>query len=219
MGFNVPDLEQDNFSFGPGILYLGLCGCEYVPRIDVGAVRSGAELAVVREKIVVEQGSPYQRITDYVIRETVTLTVTGIEWDFENLKAALGAGLLSREEGVYRRFRFGGDMGVCHIPLMFVHHTAEGDDLYIKFWCAMGNGEITITFGDDLHEFPYSFTAIQGTKRGDPLCVRAWRDDPHEPTAPDGLTPDEVLDGEILPSKEHLFEIYRDLNPAPGPCD
>lgn len=216
MGFNVPDLEQDNFSFGPGILYIGLSGCQYRPWQDIGAVRSGAELAIVREKITVEQGSPYQRITDYVIRETVTLTVTGIEWDFDNLRAALGAGVLEPDlPGVMKRFRFGGDMGVCHLPLMFVHHTAEGDDLYIKFWCALGNGEITITFGDDLHEFPYSFTAIQGTKRGDPLCVRAWRDDPHQPA---GLPGDEPVVGEILPSREHLFEIYRDLNPAAGPC-
>lgn len=215
MGFNVPDLEQDNFSFGPGILYIGLSGCQYRPWVDIGAVRSGAELGIVREKITVEQGSPYQRITDYVLRETITLTVTGMEWDFDNLRAALGAGVVDTDGGAFKRFRFGGDMGVCHLPLMFVHRTAEGDDLYIKLWCAMGNGEITITFGDDIHEFPYSFTAIQGTKRGSPSCVRAWRDDPHQPA---GLPGDELTVGEILPAREHLFEIYRDLNPEAGPC-
>lgn len=204
MGYNVPTVTKDNFSFGPGVLFAGV-GCGLCPTIDIGAVRSGAELVITREQILVEQGSPYQRISSYVIRETIVLTVTGIEWNFDNLQRALGAGVLSDENGD-KRFRFGGDMGICSIPLCFRHHTAEGDEIWVKLWCAQGNGEITITFGDDIHEFPYGFTAIQGTKRGDPSCLRAWEDDIHD------------SDG-ILGDKEHLFEIYRETSPVSvDPC-
>lgn len=204
MGYNVPTVTKDNFSFGPGVLFAGVA-CGTCPMVDVGAVRSGAELGITREKITVEQGSPYQRITDYVIRETVTLTVTGIEWNFNNLQRALGAGRLASPGGD-RRFRFGGDMGVCSLSLCFRHHTAEGDEVWVKLWCAQGNGEITVAFGDDIHEFPYGFTAMQGDKRGDPSCLRAWSDDPHDPNG-------------ILHSGEHLFEIYRETNPIiTDPC-
>lgn len=209
MGYNVAKVTKDNFSFGPGVLYAGICGCQYKPTVDIGAVRSGAELAITRETIVVEQGSPYQLITKYVIRETVVLTVTGIEWNFDNLARALGAGnVLDPASGAEdRRFRFGGAMGVCSLPLYYQHHTAEGDEVYIKLWCAQGNGEVTITFGDDIHEFPYGFTALQGEKRGDPSCLRAWEDDDHDP------------DG-ILHAGEHLFEIYRETEPVGvSPCD
>lgn len=188
MGYNVPVVTQDNFSFGPGILYAGECG--ECPVTDIGAVRSGAELVITREKITVEQGSPYQRIVDYVIRETVVLTVTGIEWNFDNLARALGAGIVSSGAG-YQRLRFGGAMGVCQSSLCFRHHTAEGDEIYVKLWCAVGNGEVTITFGDDIHEFPYGFTAIQP----DPL--QAWALDLHDA-------------GGVLGDEEHLFEIYRE---------
>lgn len=205
MGYNVsPAITKDNFSFGPGVLYAGV-DCGVCPAVDIGAVRSGAELVVTREKIIVEQGSPYQMITQYVIRETVVLTVTGIEWNFENLRKALGAGELASPGGD-RRFRFGGDMGVCSSALCYRHHTAEGDEIYVKLWCAQGNGEVTITFGDDIHEFPYGFTAVQGTKRGSPNCLRTWEDDPHD------------ADG-ILGNREHLFEIYRETNPEiTDPC-
>jgi len=188
MGYNVPEVTQDNFSFGPGVLSAGACGER--PATDIGAVRAGAELVVTREKITVEQGSPYQRIVDYVIRETVVLTVTGIEWNFDNLQRALGAGIVSEGAG-YKRLRFGGAMGVCQISLCYKHHTAEGDEIYVKVWCAVGNGEITINFGDDIHEFPYGFTAIQP----DPL--ETWADDLHDP-------------GAALGDEEHLFEIYRE---------
>ncbi|MBA7594676.1 hypothetical protein ES703_01623 [subsurface metagenome] len=212
MGFNVANVVKDNFSFGPGVLYAGAdCGICPPASMDIGAVRSGAELTVTREQIIVEQGSPYQMIAKYVVRETVVLTVTGIEWNFDNLQKALGAGVVTAPGGD-KRFRFGGDMGVCSIPIAFRHHTAEGDEIWIKLWCAQGNGEITVTFGDDIHEFPYGFTAVQGTKRESATgldahtCLRAWEDDIHDP------------DG-ILGDKEHLFEIYRETNPeVVDPC-
>lgn len=189
MGYNVPAYTQDNFSFGPGVLFAA--GCGTCPMTDIGAVRAGAELVVAREKITVEQGSPYQRICDYVIRETITLTVVGIEWNFENMQRSLGAGEYTTPAGA-QRLRFGGDMGVSQLSLCLRHRTAEGDQIWVKVWCAIGNGELTVNFADVIHEFPYGFTAIQ------PNPLVAWHDDPHDA-------------GGALGDNEHIFEIYREL--------
>jgi len=47
--------------------------------VDVGAVRSGAELAFSRERLEVYQGSPRQLIKQWVTTESVRLTVRGLE--------------------------------------------------------------------------------------------------------------------------------------------
>lgn len=192
MGYNVPQVTVDNVSFGPGVLYAGACGV--CPITDIGAVRSGAELVITREKIMLEQGSPYQLIVQHVIRETVVLNVTGVEWNFENLVRGLGAGELSEDgpPATYKKFRFGGDMGISNLSLCYRHHMAEGDEVWVKLWCAQGNGEITINWGDNYHEFPFSFTAIQ------PNPLEAWHDDIHDPAG-------------VLAAKEHLCEIYREI--------
>jgi len=192
MGYNVANVTVDNVSFGPGVLYAGACGV--CPMTDIGAVRSGAELIITREKIILEQGSPYQLIVQHVVRETVALNVTGVEWNFDNLVRGLGAGELSEDgpPATYKRFRFGGDMGISNLSLCYRHHTAEGDEVYVKIWCAQGNGEITVNFGDNYHEFPFSWNAIQ------PNPLTAWWDDPHDPAG-------------VLAAKEHLCEVYREL--------
>ena len=59
------------------VLYLGPAGS--TPVIDIGAVRSGAELAFTRERLEVYQGSPRQLIKQWVVSESVRLTVRGLE--------------------------------------------------------------------------------------------------------------------------------------------
>ena len=46
---------------------------------DVGAVRSGAELRITRDKVEIKQGSPPVLIQQYVTSETVQLTIRGLE--------------------------------------------------------------------------------------------------------------------------------------------
>jgi len=199
MGYNVPNVTVDNVSFGPGVLYAGACGV--CPITDIGAVRSGAELVITREKIMLEQGSPYQLIVQHVIRETVVLNVTGVEWNFTNLVRGLGAGELDEgpvsdkgDAQPFKKFRFGGDMGISNLSLCYRHHMAEGDEVWVKLWCAQGNGEITVNWGDNYHEFPFSFTAIQ------PNPLTPWHDDPHAANV-----------GATLAEKEHLCEVYREI--------
>ena len=93
MGFNVPSYDTARFTFGPGILYMGAPGT--TPLIDIGAVRGDAELNIERTLLEMKQGTPQTRVKAYAVEEKVTLKVTGVEWDLDNLSYALGAGVTS----------------------------------------------------------------------------------------------------------------------------
>ncbi len=156
-GFNVPSFNVSNISVGPGVLFIGTAG--NTPTIDVGAVRVG-ELAITRERLDIEQGWPAQLIVRYAPRETVTLTVTAIEWNFDNLRDALGAGGSDGSPGTL--FEFGGDVAFRNVSVKYRHRMAPGGTVEVNIWTANGSGEITTTF-DEVHEFPYTLTALNTT--------------------------------------------------------
>ena len=162
---NIPSYDVRNLSFGPGILYVA----EYdstndkptIPTIDVGAVKTGSELRIGRDILDAVIGSPSTTIRSFSRSETVELTVTSIEWSFDNLKRALGSGVTDEAAGTYR---FGGDTSLTSYSLKFVHETPDGDQWIIKLWKANPVGEITITFGDDLHEFNMTWRALHSSR-------------------------------------------------------
>jgi hypothetical protein len=155
-GYNVPSYTTNNVSIGPGILFLAAAG--NTPVTDVGAVKGG-ELTVTREKLAVEQGFPAQEIISYAIRETVNLTVQAIEWNFEHLAKALGAGVATPTQ-----FDFGGDMNFTQVAVKYQHRIPAGATIEIDLWRCDGAGELTTSFaGEDVHEFPYSFNALNAT--------------------------------------------------------
>ena len=43
---------------------------------------------------------------------------------------------------------------------MFEHTLPTNKKLYIDIWKAAPAGEVTVTFGEDMHEFPYVFNAL-----------------------------------------------------------
>lgn len=144
-------------------MYVGPTGT--TPTIDIGGVRSGAELAITRSVLEVRQGSSQALVKQYVTQEAVQLTVRGIEWNIEHLLKALGTGITSTEGG-YTVLGFGSDINMAEVAVMFKHTLPTGKLLYIDLWKASPAGEITITFGDDLHEFPYVFKALD--------CATEW---------------------------------------------
>jgi hypothetical protein len=155
--YNVPNYDANKFSFGPGRLFLethAYSGGD--PNIDIGAVRPGAELAISREKLRVEQGSPAMLAAEYVTKETVTFKITGIEWNMLNFAKALGAGELSETDTV---LDFGGDMNVSSLKLKSIHVLPDGSAVVIKIWKAKGSGDLTLPFAEGVHEFPYTFEA------------------------------------------------------------
>ena len=155
--YNIPHYTTNEFSFGPGILYAGAVGTTPLTdnAHDIGGVRSGASFVVTRTMMDVMQGSPAVLVKRYVTAETGVLTVTGIQWNFNNFANALGTCNASLTE-----FEFGGSMEVEDVALKFVHKSPAGHCHVLMIYLANGQGTLTIPFGDDLHEFEYAFSAL-----------------------------------------------------------
>jgi len=70
-----------------------------------------------------------------------------------------------------QKLGFGGDMNITEVAVKFVHQMPSGGTVIVYLWRAQGSGEITITFGDEPHEFPYEFSALTATTdwAGNPL--------------------------------------------------
>ena len=158
MAYNLPSYSTERFSFGPGVLYIGAAG--QTPTTDVGAVRTGASLRITREVLEVPQGSPRTIVQRYVTSESVQMSVTGIEWNLDNLAQFLGVDITTSTPSL-EQLDFGGLMSLNAVSLKFVHQTPEGHTIEVDVWRAQGSGEIEISFGDDVHEFPYTFNAIE----------------------------------------------------------
>ena len=108
------------------------------------------------------QGSPRTIVKSYAVQETAQLVIRGIEWNTTRLADALGAGVTT--VGVTEdTLEFGGDMAIAQKAIRFVHRTPAGQTIEVDFWIAEGTGELAVTFGDDMHEFPYSFQARRAT--------------------------------------------------------
>jgi hypothetical protein len=165
MAVNVPSYDVEKFSFGPGILSLvAITDTSGVTQesdlVDIGGVRSGGTFNVSRTRLDVNQGSPATLVKTFVTAETATLSVTSIEWDLSNLSLALGAGVVN-EGASPEKFGFGGDLNITDCAVKLEHVMPIGWTLTIRLWRAQGQGELNLTFGDDLHEIPYTFNALQ----------------------------------------------------------
>ena len=157
MAYNVPTIDTTKFSFGPGVLKIAVAGT--TPVTDVGAVRSGATFTVTRTLLDVFQGSPQKLVKSYCTKEESVLVATGIEWNLARLKDVLGAGEITGST----LLEFGGDMSMAEVSLQFIHQTPVGDCVVLSIWKARGAGTIAVAYGDAIHEFPYSFSAIEAT--------------------------------------------------------
>jgi len=165
-------------SFGPGVLYL--CAITSTPGVvteatdlvDIGGVNSGGTLNLTRSALEVNQGSPAARVATFVTQETAQLSVTGIEWDLGNLALALGAGVVD-EISDPQTFGFGGSMNITNVAVKFVHEMHTGQTLSIRFWSAESDGNMSVTFGDQIHEIPYTFNALETSTGWDSTALAA----------------------------------------------
>lgn len=161
MAFNVPSYDTDRVSFGPGVIYIGAAGS--TPTIDIGAVRGDASVNIERVPLELKQGSPQSLVKKYVIEENITISFTGVEWNYNNLNYALGAGATS-QSGAQEIFEFGGDLEHATRALRFVHRTPDGGTIDIHAFLVEGSGNLAIALNEtDFHEFPFEFNVLEGT--------------------------------------------------------
>jgi len=164
MPYNIPEYDTKQISIGRGRLFINKELGSSVGWVDIGACRD-AEVTITREKIEVEQGMPALKVETYNVRSDVTFTITGIQWNLENIAHILGLPEQVDKLSVVPRLDF------KDVALIFVHEMPSGSFLMASIFKAKGGGEITVTFTDDVHEIPYSFTAMSGGKdfvTGDP---------------------------------------------------
>jgi hypothetical protein len=163
MAFNVPTYHTDRLSFGPGVIFIGTAGA--TPTTDIGAVDEGMTLTHGVELLDVRQGNPGRLIKSFRTSDSVTFAFSGFEWNLDNLPKLLGAGHTSGDE-----FGYGGDLSITEVSLKLVHQmppksgAAVGSTVIIEIWKARANGDLTMTFGADLHSFPVTFSALHSTQ-------------------------------------------------------
>lgn len=134
------------------------------PLVDVGAIKGGVEVTIERAQLEVKQGSPQVLVEQYVTEEKVNIKLSGIEWDFDNLAYALGAGVTAGIGGVSETFEFGGNMAMTNRALRFVHRTPDGGTIDLQMFKAQGSGKIMVNYNEaEMHEFAYEFKALEGS--------------------------------------------------------
>lgn len=183
MPLNMPTVTRDDISFGPARLFLGAAGA--TPTVDVGAIgEDGVSVEFAADVKDITQGNPKLVEFSFAQSQSVMVKVTSIEWNFDNLVHALGAGNTT-VTGTYEKFGFGGEPCIEDVALHVQHQMCRtGDTLNIYVWRAQGEGNVTLPFTQDEHQFAYSWKALRS--------ATDWA-------------------GNSLPSDEQLIQIFRQI--------
>lgn len=181
MPLNIPTGSTSDISFGPAILFLGIAGT--TPTIDVGFIsEDGVSFEISNETKDIMQGNP--KLIEYTFsqQQGVMVSLSSIEWDFNNFVRAIGAGVTAAPAGA-ETFSFGGDPIVTTVAIHVQHQMAvSGNTLNCYVWKAASESGYGIAMGADEHTFEYKWKAQRSTTD--------W-------------------DGATLPSNEQLVKIER----------
>ena len=158
MPLNLPTIDRDSISFGPARLFLGAAGT--TPTTDVGAItEDGVTVEFASEMREIMQGNPKLPELTFIQAQSVTVRVTSIEWDFNSLAYALGAGNTSAS-GTFEAFAFGGEPCVTEVALHVQHQMCRsGNTVNVYVWRAVGEGNASLPFTHDEHSFEYAWKA------------------------------------------------------------
>lgn len=160
MPFNIPTYSTSNISFGPATLLLNADASLVTPTTDIGAItEDGATIEMTADKRYIAQGNPRLNIFAFTQVQSVTLTITGIEWNFNNFYYAVGSGV-ANVSGPTHTFGFGGDPAVKEVALRLNHTMPNGNAITIDIWKAVSETGLTLPFGQDEHQFEYKFSAL-----------------------------------------------------------
>lgn len=160
MALNIPSVTKDDISFGPAVMYLGAAGS--TPTTDVGAIsEDGVTIEIATEQRDIMQGNPRIIEMSFNQQQSVMVRVTSIQWNYENLQYVLGGSIAT--SATWEKFSFGGDPCPSEVAIKVVHQMCSGDTINVYVWRAMGEGNLTIPFGQDEHSFELAFKAMHAT--------------------------------------------------------
>lgn len=163
MALNVPTFDADDISFGPAVVFIGPAGA--TPTADFGAIADdGVNLEFSTEVRSIMQGNPKVPILNFIQSQEITIRLTSIEWNFERFIFALGAGDTTGTGATQEVFSFGGAPCPTEAALHIQHAMCRtGNTLNVYVWRAQGQGSLTIPFGNDEHQFEYTFKSLVAT--------------------------------------------------------
>ena len=160
MALNIPNVTKSDISFGPAVMYLGAVGA--TPTVDVGAIsEDGVSIEIATEQRDIMQGNPRIIEMSFNQQQSVMVRVTSIQWNYENLQYVLGGSIAT--SATWEKFSFGGDPCPSEVAIKVVHQMCSGDTINVYVWRAMGEGNLTIPFGQDEHSFELAFKAMHAT--------------------------------------------------------
>lgn len=162
MALNVPSFTANDFSFGPGRLFLGTSGT--TPSVDVGGItEDGITIEPENTTKDITQGNPKQIVYTFNQAQGLIVNCTGIEWDITNLAYAMGAGNTAISASA-ETWAFGGDPITKKVAIHIQHQMAvSGDTMNVYVWQAVSAGPVPIGFIHDEHKFPMKFKAQRVT--------------------------------------------------------
>ncbi len=164
MPLNMPVGSTDNISFGPAKVYMGAwaSGSGVSPTIDVGYIgEDGVSIELTSEKKNITQGNPQLVEYSFVQTQSVMINFTSIQWNFENFRFALGAGVTAGPADALT-FSFGGDPINILTAVHIEHEMAvTGNTLDIYAWKCQSESGFSIPLGQDEHQFEFSFTVLR----------------------------------------------------------
>jgi hypothetical protein len=161
MPLNIPTGSVNDISFGPAKLFIKpwATAAMGTPDTDVGYIsEDGVSVEITSEMKDIVQGNP--KLIEYTFSQTqgVSVTLSSIEWDFNNLVYALGAGVTAN--GSTLKYSFGGDPLVSAVALNIEHQMAvTGNTLNLYVWKAVSESGVSFPFGADEHTFEYKWKA------------------------------------------------------------
>jgi hypothetical protein len=160
VALNIPNVTKSDISFGPAVMYLGAVGA--TPTVDVGAIsEDGVSIEIATEQRDIMQGNPRIIEMSFNQQQSVMVRVTSIQWNYENLQYVLGGSIAT--SATWEKFSFGGDPCPSEVAIKVVHQMCSGDTINVYVWRAMGEGNLTIPFGQDEHSFELAFKAMHAT--------------------------------------------------------
>lgn len=162
MALNVPVYNEEKFSFGPAIAYVGAAGA--TPTEDLGFITDdGFTVEVMSEKTVLTQGNPKVPAYVFTNAQSAKVSFTTGEWDFDDFVRILGAGITSAPAGS-ETISIGGDPLNTKLSLRLVHYMAEsGHTLNFDFWTVVSDGGLSFGINQDLHTFKHSYNCLRTT--------------------------------------------------------
>lgn len=161
MALNIPAVTRSDISFGPAVIYLGAAGA--TPTTDVGAIsEDGVTIEIATEQRDIMQGNPRIIELSFNQQQSATVRVTSIQWNYENLQYVLGGSIST--SATFEKFDFGGDPCPSEVAIKIVHQMCSGDTINVNVWRAMGEGNLSIPFGQDEHSFELAFKAMRASE-------------------------------------------------------